>query len=136
METAIELAEFFFFLGKDSIINCFTLLSVARLLSGASCGVGAAVVDADYFLELKGDWLVLEAVRGVRVEDVLYDLLEIQHIDLVILSEYRQRPCEVVFALDFLGCDIPQQLEVNALLDFKVSAELGLELFQDQINDK
>jgi hypothetical protein len=57
------------------------------------------------------------------------------------LPEDGESPREVVFALDFLGCDVPEQFEINALMDIRLFGwvvaflvpAFWLELFQNQI---
>lgn len=115
LEFEMQLPGFLFLESEERMVYCLAFLAVARLRP-SRC-VHAPVVDPDDLLELGGQCLERTTVGRVRVQNVLDDFLEVKDVDFVVLAENGERASEVVLALDFLRSDVPQQLEVDALVD-------------------
>lgn len=111
----VQISYFLFLLGENGVVDGLALLTIARL---CPCGcVRAAIVDPDDLLKVLGHHFERATVGGVRIQNVLDDLLEVEDVDFVVLPENGERPREVVLALDFLGGDVSEQFEVDALVD-------------------
>ena len=135
----IQINYFFFLLFKNCIIYCFTFLPVTWL--GARSRICTSIINSNYFLEIKSNWFERYAIRRIWIQYIFDNLFQIEYIYFIILSEYCQGSCEIIFALYFFRCYISQKFEVHILMDIKaliliidiMTIHIWLKLFQDQI---